>query len=585
MRVCLLSRNDHVGDPRARALRASLQLAGHEVYVVACGRRPRNAPSKATYIGTSRPAIRGPLGLVLRRLLPAAVREALLRRALVHAVRELEPDIVYPTSSAMVGVAADAVGDAGVVVRDPRYPAAGARDLVWVAPHDPSRAQSPGGPGEPFHTPDDGRSGWAPEPGRYSGQAIAIAYRKTDSNPGRYLEEALRRAGFEVLLFTDRIDIGALPEDLRALVFVEGPYPALDVVGPPASFPIIFWVHHGEHHLAANLRLALRYRADAILLAHSWHLAHRFHVPVHRFPFGTAPDLFDGTTPWRDRRYDVAMVGAHLRGGGPYARRGELVRVCEQALGVDRTAFLEGVTSHEMADAYNQARIIINEGGTRHFPITMRVWEAMSAGALLLTDPVPGLDLLLKPAREFVHIRDDLAAQLRELLDEPSTSDIARRAFERGRSRHTYDHRIDELVQVIEATTPGGRHAPELISDDPLARALARDVEVQRVLVDGHDDLVTAFPDREVWDVAQVRDRLAPGSFEAVLLRTEDVSGQTEVLRAARRFLYLHGRADGLAAFLDEHHPEAVTSMVDEVTRVDLGADSYAIKPHEVVDG
>lgn len=584
MRVCLLSRNAYVGDPRAEALHASLKSAGHEVAVIACGRRPAAAPEDATYVSTAQPAIAGPVGRVGRRFLPVAAREALLHRSLAKTVGALYPDIIYPMHASMVEVAVRAAGGSAAVLRDPRLPAPSARDLVWTAPHWPGASQSPGGTGLPFHTPDDDRPGWDPEPGRYTGQKIAIAYRKTDSNPGRYLEEALRRAGFEVLLFTDRVDIGALPDDLRALVFVEGPYPSLEVVGPPATFPVIFWVHHGEHHLAANLRLARRYRADAILLAHSWHLAHRFHVPVHRFPFGTAPGLFDGTTAWADRRFDVAMVGAHLRGGGPYARRGELVRICEQTLGADRTAFLEGVTSTEMADAYDQARIIINEGGTRHFPITMRVWEAMSAGALLLTDPVPGLDLLLQPDREFVHVRDDLPAQLRGLLDDPATGDIARRAYERGRSRHTYDHRVDELVQVIDTTEPGVRYAPDGISDDPLVRALDRDVEVQRVLADDLDVLSAALPDREVWDVAMVRDRLRRGSFEAVALRTDDVSGLQDVLLAARRFLYLHGRAKGLAGFLAEHHPEATTSTVAGVTRVDLGADSYSIKPHEVID-
>src|SRR5690606_23639341 len=138
--------------------------------------------------------------------------------------------------------------------------------------------------GDEFHTGSVNRSAYASEPGRHVGRKVVIAYRKTDSNPGKYLEAALRRSGADVRLETDALDFDTVDPDTDFIVFVEGPYPAIDVTGATPEVPILFWFHHGEHHLQANLRLLDRYRADAALMAHSWHLAHWVQVPVHRFP-------------------------------------------------------------------------------------------------------------------------------------------------------------------------------------------------------------------------------------------------------------------------------------------------------------
>ena len=583
MRICLIARNDFVADPRARALHASLMQAGHDVSLVATGRRSAESPEGAIYVTARRPEGLGLLGRVLRRMQPDALRWRLLDRALSATAAEQRPDIIYPTSAAAIPAATRAAGDRAVIVRDPRWPEAGPRDLVRLAPDRPELAVPAAGGGLPFHTPTDDRPASRPEEGRYAGQRIAIAYPKTDSNPGRYVEEALRRAGFEVLLFTRRVDTSELPEDLRALVFVEGPYPALEVSGPPVNFPVIYWAHHGEHHLAANLRMVKRYRADAVLLAHSWHLAHRFHVPVHRFPFGIDEYLFDASVPWEDRRFDVAMVGAHLREGGPYQRRQQIVREAERSRGEERTAFLENVTSAEMAAAYAQSRIIINEGGTRHFPITMRVFEAAAAGALLLTDPVPGLERILEPEREYLHIAGDLGTQIDRLLSDPSTSQVAARAHERARGHHTYDRRVDELVAIIEATEPAGRTSPTTPAADRPAGVLHDDVEVQRILTDAQHLEPQELPDREIWTTQQLRHEPQPGSYEAVVAHVDKVDDDP-LLLAARRLLYLTGRCNGLDGFLDRHHPDASMEERGLVRRIDLGADSYSIKPHEIVE-
>ena len=573
MRICLLSRNDHVGDPRARALRCSLEAAGHEVHVVAVGRAPRDAPSKSTYLPPRRPAGGGAIGRVLRRLQPPAVRRWLLEWSLVRRVRAVQPDVIYPASAPIVPLARRAAATGAVVMRDPAWPDAGGRDLVATAPSQPLPEPALGP--ATFHTPRDDREGWRPLPGRWQGTRVAVAYRRTASNPGRYLEAALQRAGVEVTSYVDRVDFDALADGTTAVVFVESPYPPLDVAGEP-SCPVLFWVHHGEHHLAANLRLARRYRTDAVLLAHSWHLAHRFHVPTYRFPFAIDTKLFDPSTPWERRPLTVSMVGSHLRGGGPYQRRQELVGLLEAGLPRSATGFLEGVAPEEMAALYGRSRIVINEGGVRHFPITMRVFEAVSAGALLLTDPIPGLAQLFTPGEHYLTFAADPVTQVVELAKSPRAELIAEQALAHARERHTYDHRVDELLDIV-GLTPGGLAAPGAPPGfSGLPAVVARDVEVQRILAVRAPELVAELPDREVWEFERLRRAPERDSFEAVVLGPgNDAATDGKLVEAARRYVYSAGSTPAVDRLLAHNNPPADATWVGEVLRVDLNAPGY----------
>src|SRR5690606_25211691 len=108
--------------------------------------------------------------------------------------------------------------------------------------------------------------------GRHRGRRLGLVRRATAVTPGRYLEAALRRAGVDVVV-ADRID-WALLAGVEAVVVVESLLPPFPIVGDNPGTPVLFWAHHGEHHTAMHRRLVRRYRADAVLLAHSWHLAH-----------------------------------------------------------------------------------------------------------------------------------------------------------------------------------------------------------------------------------------------------------------------------------------------------------------------
>lgn len=584
MRICLVAVGRFCNDPRARTLASSLVEVGHDVVIIASGREAK-CPIDGTeikFVPTRYPVGRGRIGKLLRRLQTKGMRTRLHHARLAAAVRATKPDIVYPTSEAAVAVAAEAVADTdGTVVRDPRWPKAGSRDLVDLAPHHPELSVSPAGPGGRYLTPADEREPYTPEPGRHSHMRIALCYRKTDTNPGKYLEAAMLRSGMKVDLHTDGIDWRKVPADTNAVIFVEGPYPALRVEGTNPGIPVLFWVHHGEHHIPTNLRLVDRYGAHAVLMAHSWHLAHRFPVPVHRFTFGIAPELVDASVPWADRKYEASMVGGQLRRkGGTYARRQQLVDALEDAFGKKRTAFVSEVSAAEMAELYSEAKVIINEGGTRHYPITMRVLESIGSGAILVTDDLPGTDLIV-PRKHYFVMEDDVVDQVKRLLARPDEmARISAEAREYAMGRHTYDHNVDDMVEIVRGiVAPVAAEPTRRLS--PMAALIDQDVEVQRLAQFGLPGLADELASREVWDGDDRIGRLNPDTMEAVAIGPQGTRHLNRALQAARRYIYAAGDIEAIEQYVTRELADATCTRHEGLLRVDLNAESYRVLAHE----
>lgn len=576
MQICLVAPNDALNDPRARVSRHLLERAGHEVTLVL----PGDGTDEPGLVRAS-PSSPGVVNRILRRRPDKEDRATALSESLANAAAGTGARLFVPTDPRALDAAVRAaVANGGAVARTPKMPPAGAVDLIDLAPENPALAMPVPGIGT-FHTPDDDRTPYRPSPGRHSGREVVLCYRRSEINPGKYLEAGLRRSGATVRVETERIDLSSVDPGTSFVIFVEGPYPALEVTGTTKT-PTLFWFHHGEHHLNANLRLIDRYRVDAVLMAHSWHLAFWVPVPVHRFPFGMASELLSPSRKLVERTYDVAMVGAKLRSGGPYGRRQQLVSALESGLSPHRLGFREHVSADEMADLYGDARIVINEGGTRHYPITMRVLEAVGSGAVLLSDRLPGMEMLLEEGTQYALLGDDVVADARELLSDPQRlQEISDSALERATGLHTYDHRVDELF-AIAATTEKRELGAEADRSE-LADAIDHDVEVQRVAHVGAHELDAQLPDREVWDAtAMDQSRLAPGRMETVAIRDRNLADLSELMLSARRYIYIEGDTSGLDEYLDLHAPQAVVNRHGGITRIDLMAPSYRIMPFEL---
>jgi hypothetical protein len=293
--------------------------------------------------------------------------------------------------------------------------------------------------------------------------------------------------------------------------------------------PVVFWVHHGEHHLEGNVRLSRRYQADVVALAHSWHLAYRFPTRVERLPFAVPGDAA-GSRPFGNRRWNLAFVGAV--DGPAYRRRRELLLQAESGLEAVRRA--AGIGHAEMLDLYGDARMVLNDGGSRHHPITMRVFEAVGSGALLVSEPAPGLELVLGEAWEPVPASGLDTGRLREMLADGTAERIAVAATAAAGQAHTYDHRVDQVLALAAELDPEPRRPPPSPTE-PLARFLAENPYGQRIL--DTIGLVEA-PDREVWTPGELRTEPTPGAFDTVVAGPDT---PPSLLAAARRFVVGHG--------------------------------------------
>jgi hypothetical protein len=526
VRFSLLTRSDGLS-PRSLALLESLTMAGHEVSVArpASGRLRRGRLT----------AIEHPLATDLSP--------------------RPNPTIIRPVVSTLVDEA-DRIAEHldAWVARRPDWPEPN-RDLVRAVPARPELSV-------PVRAPVPERRPWEQHGGvcrvgRHAGVTVVLAFRSTPASPGHLLRRAMERAGVEVRV-VERVDLDA-HSDADFVLVVESPSPPIRLSGT-APIPVVFWVHHGEHHLDGNLRLARQYRADLVLMAHSWHLAGRFAVPVGRFPFAVAPELAQDPS-WSGRDVDLAFVGRTE--GRTYRRRVELI---EQARGAFRSVeAVGGVGPSEMMSLYRRSKMVLNEGGTRHFPVTMRVFEAIGAGALLVTDRAPGLEELFEGGYVTIDEGGLDTGRLVQLLETSEAEAMARTTHQEAMRAHTYDHRVDLLMRFTDGLTATAT-AGSTGSDDPVEVFLARHPYCQRVL-DVTGRIVEAG--REVWRPNDLTDEPKPGSYDLVAL-----SGRSRpaLARAPRRYVIGWGvDVDRLGLTYRS------VSKIDDMVVIDLGADAYDV--------
>ena len=107
----------------------------------------------------------------------------------------------------------------------------------------------------------------------------------------------------------------------------------------------------------------------------------------------------------------------------------------------------------------NVSRASMAENG---FSPATRVFEAAGAGACLITDAWEGIDLFLKPDEEIFVARDgqDVIDILAGLTREKAKA-VGQRALARVLGEHTYEHRGEEVEQIIQAYAASRMEAAE----------------------------------------------------------------------------------------------------------------------------
>lgn len=171
-----------------------------------------------------------------------------------------------------------------------------------------------------------------------------------------------------------------------------------------------------------------------------------------------------------ERTYDLGFVGTD--GGSP--RKFYL-----QALRERYPNSRIGVAAHEqMGQIYSRSRVGFNYCPTQD-TLTMRCFEIMACGALLLLNEVPGhthRQMGLIPGTHFVLYRSptELFALVDHFLShEAERRQIAEAGYRETVSHHTYLHRVQWMAQLV-ATRLGGRYHELGVLREPVPRVLAK---------------------------------------------------------------------------------------------------------------
>ncbi|WP_418791010.1 glycosyltransferase family protein [Phosphitispora sp. TUW77] len=95
----------------------------------------------------------------------------------------------------------------------------------------------------------------------------------------------------------------------------------------------------------------------------------------------------------------------------------------------------------------NLTRIYVESG------LPMRVFDVLASGGFLLTNHKNDLDRLFKPGREMVEFYDD--KEMMEAIEyylehEGERQEIAARGYVAVKERHTFEHRMREVLEIVE---------------------------------------------------------------------------------------------------------------------------------------
>lgn len=202
-----------------------------------------------------------------------------------------------------------------------------------------------------------------------------------------------------------------------------------------------------DTHVAPELRLRMAANFDVAFLAQKGQVELFRRAGIRRvywMPLACSPELH--ALPEMDRHYDVSYVGSFST-EEDNRRRLLLEAVAERF----PNGYIGMAWPHDMARIYAQSKIVVNV--CVNADVNMRVFEAMAAGALLITDPAAGLEDLFTDREHLVVYRG--RPELFDLIQYYLGHDEERaRIAEQGRAevlaKHTYRHRVDSMLRIAD---------------------------------------------------------------------------------------------------------------------------------------
>ena len=336
-----------------------------------------------------------------------------------------------------------------------------------------------------------------PGPRRTSRTRVLLAYVSCPVAPARHIETSLRRHHDVVTVgpavgpdFIRTWQLEQMREPVRAHDIPCDPHIDLErVVRALPRFwqpDLVLWVQSATGYQPRNIPRLDCATAAYVIDAHSnlpthleWALrfdrvfvAQRAHIDafkaagsrhVHWLPLACDHAVHGRAAV--PKRYDVGFVG----GLAPEhaGQRPRLTRLADRFHVHVERSFLR-----DMARTLSASRIVFNDAINRD--LNMRVFEALASGAMLLTDPAPGSGLEeMFVDREHLVLYDD--ATLESLVEHYLQDAAAREAIaERGHAEvlrwHTYDHRVETLLDTVFHRGQEGAQDPtrSVVVTDPL---------------------------------------------------------------------------------------------------------------------
>lgn len=219
---------------------------------------------------------------------------------------------------------------------------------------------------------------------------------------------------------------------------VGGYFPeGLDALGCPSACWLI------DTHLNLPWHLQWAERFDFVFLAQRAYVqAFRDKgMNAHWLPLACDPEIH--APAGVPKRYDLSFVGSLSHN----PRRQSLLKSLDKELGI----YCERCWWDDMARVISGSRVTFNNAVK--FDLNMRVFEALSIGTLLLTDPAAGSgqDILFRNGEELAVYRsdDELVEVARFYLANPLLQEqIAGRGRQLVHNAHTYAHRAADLLAV-----------------------------------------------------------------------------------------------------------------------------------------
>lgn len=290
-----------------------------------------------------------------------------------------------------------------------------------------------------------------------------------------YFITAFREAGYELLVCSDidapgvnvraigLIDVAGLLSRHRfeadAILFFEGGTMQLlpDTTGVK-SCPTLWYAIDTHMDFEKHVRIGRLF--DMTLVAQQQYvspLTTRGLTQVRWLPLAFAPELLPDTPSERD--IDIAYVGSADATMHPH--RSALLHALRRRFPSNRFG---RAAPEEMGRIYAAARVVFNRSVNND--LNMRFFEAMGAGAVLVTDRVVdnGVEILFEEGCHYLcyESEDDLLRKVSGVLEDPDRLlAIGTAAQSLVLSRHTYAHRASDIamhlaqVRVVAKPSPG----------------------------------------------------------------------------------------------------------------------------------